>query len=68
MVFRPIRWRFHGNNKGESELKEALDAGIGRIIVDNDDELEMLARLASEKGRVQGVMLRVTPGVDRAYP
>ena len=55
---------FHGNNKGEAELAEAIAAGVGRIIVDNDYELAMVERLAAAQGVRQGVMLRVTPGVD----
>ena len=55
---------FHGNAKGVDELEQALDAGIGRIIIDNDDELETLDRLTRERGQTQAVMLRITPGVD----
>ena len=55
---------FHGNNKGEDELREALAAGIGLIAVDNESELGLLARLAAEcRVRVQ-VLLRLNPGVD----
>ncbi|HCT79309.1 MAG TPA: diaminopimelate decarboxylase [Micromonosporaceae bacterium] len=56
----PVRIGFHGNNKSMSELKRAVDAGIGRIIVDSDDEIE---RLTSFNQRVP-VMLRVTVGVE----
>ncbi|MHB8684323.1 MAG: diaminopimelate decarboxylase family protein, partial [Dehalococcoidia bacterium] len=37
--FPAARCHFHGNNKGEDELREALDAGIGHVIVDNFHEL-----------------------------
>ena len=62
--FPAERVAFHGSNKSESELAEAIEAGVGRIIVDNDHELAMLERVASAKGVRQPVMLRVTPGVD----
>ncbi len=62
--FPADRMAFHGNNKSETELGEALDVGIGRIIVDNDHELELLSRLVAARGRSQGILLRVTPGVD----
>lgn len=62
--FPASRCHFHGNNKGEAELREALDAGIGRIIVDNFHELEMLDRIARAIGVVQPIILRVAPGVD----
>ena len=42
---------FHGNNKGETELREALSAGIGHIAIDNLDEVRLLSRLAVEAGR-----------------
>jgi diaminopimelate decarboxylase len=62
--FPVARCHFHGNNKGEDELREALDAGIGRVIVDNFHELELLARLVRGRGRAQAVILRLSPGVD----
>ncbi len=58
------RCHFHGNNKGEDELREAMHAGIGRIIVDNFHELEMVDRLARAMGIVQTIILRLSPNVD----
>jgi diaminopimelate decarboxylase len=55
---------FHGNNKGEDELKLALSEGIGRIVIDNLDEVALLGRLAREQGVRPAVMLRVSPNVD----
>jgi diaminopimelate decarboxylase len=55
---------FHGNNKTADELKLALDWGIGRIVVDNFNELELLNSLARKKGAKQNILLRLTPGVD----
>ena len=55
---------FHGNNKGEDELKLALDEHVGRIVVDNLDEIALLGRLAKERGVRQAVLLRVSPSVD----
>jgi diaminopimelate decarboxylase len=55
---------FNGNNKTADELKLALDWGIGRIVVDNFDELELLNALARETGVIQNILLRLTPGVD----
>ncbi|MBR2779711.1 MAG: diaminopimelate decarboxylase [Firmicutes bacterium] len=62
--FDPAHIGFHGNAKTPRELREALDAGVGTIIVDNFSELELLNRLALERGICQGILLRVTPGVD----
>ncbi|WP_020016521.1 diaminopimelate decarboxylase [Promicromonospora sukumoe] len=53
----------HGNNKSDAEILRALDAGVGRIIVDSLVEIERVARLAGERGVVAPVMVRVTTGV-----
>jgi diaminopimelate decarboxylase len=55
---------FHGNNKAPEELNLALDWGVGRIVVDNFYELELLNRLARKRGATQNILLRLTPGVD----
>jgi diaminopimelate decarboxylase len=55
---------FHGNNKTLEELNLALNLRVGRIVVDNFYELELLNRLAGERGISQDILLRLTPGVD----
>lgn len=55
---------FHGNNKSAAELKQALEWKVGRIVVDNFHELEMLSALTKEKGIQQDILLRLTPGID----
>jgi diaminopimelate decarboxylase len=55
---------FNGNNKTPEELNLALDWGVGRIVVDNFYELELLNGLAGERGVSQDILLRLTPGVD----
>ena len=40
----PARIGFHGNNKSIAELRRALEAGVGRIVVDSFDEIDRLAR------------------------
>ena len=62
--FPPERIYFHGNNKGLSELALALDVGVGRVVVDNLEEIDRLARLAAERGVRQAVLLRLAPGVE----
>jgi diaminopimelate decarboxylase len=56
----PSQITLHGNAKSERELLEALDAGVGLIVIDNADELARLERLA---GGRQNVMIRVAPDV-----
>lgn len=58
------RMTFHGNNKGLMELREAVQAGIGLIAVDNDYEISLLAQLAQEGFTRIPVVLRVNPGLD----
>ena len=60
----PAHIGFHGNGKTKEELEYALKAGVGRIIVDNDDELALLAEPTRARARPQAIMLRITPGVD----
>ncbi|HEY3057652.1 MAG TPA: diaminopimelate decarboxylase [Chloroflexota bacterium] len=55
---------FHGNNKSEDELWMALEAGVYAIVVDNMEEIERLARLATDRVVRQRVLLRVAPGVE----
>ena len=55
---------FHGNNKSQEELEMAVQAGIGRFVVDNERELEMLNAICGESGVTQKIALRLTPAVD----
>ncbi|WP_031515191.1 diaminopimelate decarboxylase [Desulfofalx alkaliphila] len=55
---------FHGNNKSPEELKLALEYKVGRYMVDNLYELDLLNKLAGEMATEANVMLRLTPGVD----
>lgn len=59
----PAQMQLHGNNKTEFDLTEALQAGVGRIVVDNATELERLARLAAECRQPVKIWLRITPDV-----
>jgi diaminopimelate decarboxylase len=53
----------HGNAKSRAELQQALDAGIGDIVVDNLDELHALNGLIRPGAR-QRILLRIAPGVS----
>ncbi len=55
---------FQGNNKSFEELRYALKEGVGRFVVDNLDELDLLSTLAEEIGISPNVMLRVAPGIE----
>ena len=58
------RIAFHGNNKSVAELEQALDVGVGRIVVDSFAEIARLAWLAEERGLRQPVLVRATVGVE----
>ncbi len=62
----PDRIELHGNAKTADELRFALDAGVGTIVVDNLDEVDLLLGLLDEHGAVarQRVQLRIAPGVS----
>jgi diaminopimelate decarboxylase len=55
---------FHGNNKTYDELVMALEYAVGRIIVDNYEELEMLNEIARIKNKTANIHLRIKPGID----
>ncbi len=55
---------FHGNNKTAAELKLALEWRVGHVVVDNLNELSMLAKIANENHSRPDILLRLTPGID----
>jgi diaminopimelate decarboxylase len=61
--FEPARLYLHGNAKSDAELRMAVDANVGTIVVDHPAEAERLESIVPA-GRRQRVLLRVTPGVD----
>jgi diaminopimelate decarboxylase len=61
--FDPGRIFLHGNAKSERELRLAVEAGVGWVVVDNADDVGKLARVLPAGAR-QRVLLRIRPGVD----
>ncbi|HLH64171.1 MAG TPA: diaminopimelate decarboxylase [Solirubrobacteraceae bacterium] len=59
----PARVFMHGNASSERELREALRAGVGHVVLDSMHELRLLQELACELGVRQRVLVRVTPDV-----
>ena len=58
----------HGNNKSDAEIARALDARVGRIVIDAADEVDRIADAAAARSRGGAgdrvdVMVRVTTGV-----
>ena len=55
---------FHGNNKTAAELQMAVDNNIGRIVVDNLYELEILNDIAAKANKKVKILFRIKPGID----
>ena len=62
--FDPARIYLHGNAKSSVELREALLAGVGHIVLDSFDDFDRLEQVAASLGMVQEVLIRVTPDVS----
>lgn len=55
---------FHSNNKTDADIEYAIENGVGYFVVDNEEELFAIDRIAREHNTVQRVLLRITPGID----
>lgn len=55
---------YHGNNKTDDEIKLGIEYKVGRFIVDSKEELYKVDSFARDKGIVQDILLRITPGVE----
>lgn len=55
---------FHGNNKSIDEIKMAIDNGVGRIVVDNEYEIQLIDDYSRLSGKITKILYRITPGVD----
>jgi diaminopimelate decarboxylase len=62
--FPADRIELHGNNKSQTELRQAVETGVGRIILDAPEEIGHLARVAENIGQRVPVLVRVTVGVE----
>ena len=54
----------HGNNKLSREIAEALDCGVGVIVIDAHSEADLIEAEAERRGKVQDVLIRINPGVE----
>ena len=62
--FPAERIYFHGNNKTDNDIRDAMDMGVGTFVVDNCDELSAVSAEATRRGITQKILLRITPGID----
>jgi diaminopimelate decarboxylase len=56
--FDPGRLYLHGNAKSDAELEMALEAGVGTVVLDNEQDAERV------NGGGPRLLIRVVPGVD----
>jgi len=58
--FKPSRLYLHGNAKSEAELQMAIEAGVGTVVIDNEQDADRLRTL----GGGPRLLARVIPGVE----
>jgi len=60
----PKNIEVHGNNKSIAEIEKAISVGVETIVIDSMYEIERVATAAAKAGKVQRVLLRLTPGIQ----
>lgn len=55
---------FHGNNKTDNDIEYGVKSGVGYFVVDSTEELLALNGIALKLGKVQKILLRLSPGID----
>ncbi len=60
----PEKIELHGNNKSMAEIDRAVLIGVGTIVIDSLYEIERVASAATKHGKVQKILLRLTPGIE----
>ncbi len=56
----PARIYMHGNNKTADEIRMAAEVGVGHLILDSFDEIDLCETVLDSP---QDVLIRVTPGI-----
>lgn len=60
----PSKIEVHGNNKSVAEIERAVQIGVESIVIDSLYEIERVAAAATKFGKVQRVLIRLTPGIE----
>jgi diaminopimelate decarboxylase len=60
----PKKIEVHGNNKSIAEIEKAINVGVETIVIDSMYEIDRVATAAAKAGKVQRVLLRLTPGIQ----
>jgi diaminopimelate decarboxylase len=53
----------HGNNKSAEELQLAIDKGV-TVVIDNWNDIVLLAELSASRARPVRLLVRFTPGIE----
>jgi diaminopimelate decarboxylase len=62
--FSPSKIELHGNNKSVAEINRAVQVGVRTIVIDSLFEIDRVAQAATDQGRRQRILLRLTPGIE----
>ena len=62
--FDPAKIYFHGNNKLEEEILDALNYGVKTLVVDNLHEVEKIIALSEKVNKKVHVLVRINPKVE----
>ncbi|MCW2920972.1 MAG: diaminopimelate decarboxylase [Thermoleophilia bacterium] len=54
----------HGNNKSRAELEAGVEAGVGLVVVDAEQELDLLENVLHVADATQAVLVRVNPDIE----
>ncbi len=60
----PKKIEVHGNNKSVAEIEKAISVAVETIVIDSMYEIDRVAAAAAKAGKVQRVLLRLTPGIE----
>ncbi len=55
---------FHGNCKTDDEIRYAMKCRVGTFVIDSEEELDAVEKIAEEYNLVQNALIRITPGID----
>jgi len=55
---------FHSCNKTDEDIFYGIENGVGYFVVDNEEELYAIDKISKSLGKVQNILLRLTPGID----
>jgi Diaminopimelate decarboxylase len=64
----PSDIEYQGNNKSDAELHQAVQAGVGAIVLDSAQEVRRVAAVATAVGVTQPVMISGEHGCSRGNP